>query len=421
MDSSPTAVRPTDAPGYMPIDMRPIQFFVPTPKTTSITKQRLRTTVAAMLQMYAGPIDRIPLLPSTTLRLGATTVRVTNMSTFERDNEDGDSYFGAFVTPCSSQHLASMHANLNLDTSTPLPRPAEPDLSKIPSEYSDLHQAFIKSTAELPAHGPHDLGIDLEPGKQPPFGPLYSLSADELKLVHDYLVDMMAKGLIRVSNAPCGAPILFARKKDGSLRLCVDYRRLNNITIKNVYPLPLIHELLDRVSGSSFFSKLDLTNAYWHIRIREGDEYKTAFRTRYGLFEYLVMPFGLSNAPSNFQAHINACFSDMLDVFLVIYLDDLLIFSKTKEEHVQHVRTVLQRLIDHKLSANPKKCAFHTDSVEFLGYILSKDGVLVCVRNVYEPFPTGPHPQMSPIYAHFWVFATSIEVLSTTTRKSPLP
>ena len=339
-----------------------------------------------MLRQYSGPLDRVPILPAKTLRLGAVTIRVTDMSTFEKENEEGDDYFGAFVTPCSSTYLASVKSSrttpLDLNTTQTPPKPAEPDLSKIPTEYSDLRQAFIKGDAELPAHGPHDLGIDLEPGKTPPFGPLYSLSADELKLVHDYLVDMLARGLIRVSNAPCGAPILFARKKDGSLRLCVDYRRLNNITIKNVYPLPLIHELLDRVSGSSIFSKLDLTNAYWHIRIREGDEYKTAFRTRYGLFEYLVMPFGLSNAPGNFQAHINACFSDMLDVFLVIYLDDLLIFSKSKEEHVHHVRAVLQRLIDKKLSCNPKKCAFHTDSVEFLGYILSKNGVSMCPERV---------------------------------------
>lgn len=341
-----------------------------------------------MLSRYAdGHFGSLPVVKNHTLKLNACSIRVQDFHSFERANEEGDFYFGATMSPCSNEYLASVQNrptpdNLELNRDAPPVPPPEPDLSKIPEEYKEFRKAFVKSSQELPAHGPHDLGIDIEPGKTPPFGPLYSLSGDELKLVHDYLVDMLAKGLIRVSNAPCGAPILFARKKDGSLRLCVDYRRLNNITIKNVYPLPLIHELLDRVSGSAIFSKLDLTNAYWHIRIKEGDEWKTAFRTRYGLFEYLVMPFGLSNAPSTFQAHVNQCFSDMLDVFLVIYLDDLLIYSKNKEEHIRHVRAVLQRLIDKELSCNPKKCAFHTDSVEFLGYIISKDGVSMCPERV---------------------------------------
>ena len=127
---------------------------------------------------------------------------------------------------------------------------------------------------------------------------------------------MLAKGLIRPSRSPCGAPIIFARKKDGSLRLCVDYRRLNEITVRNVYPLPLIHEMLDRLAGAQWFTTLDLKDAYWLLRIKEGDEWKTAFRTRYGLFEYLIVPFGLTNAPSQFQEFINRAYSDMLDSYV---------------------------------------------------------------------------------------------------------
>ena len=142
-----------------------------------------------------------------------------------------------------------------------------------------------------------------------------------------------------------------------------------------MYPLPLIHEMLDRICSSQIFSKLDLKDAYWLIRIRDGDEWKTAFKTRYGLFEYLVMPFGLSNAPGTFQAHVNKAFADMLDLFVLIYLDDFLIFSKTEEEHIEHVSKVLQRVIDSKLACNLKKCKFHVKSVEFLGYEVSAKGV----------------------------------------------
>ena len=145
--------------------------------------------------------------------------------------------------------------------------------------------------------------------------------------------------------------------------MCVDYRRLNNQSVKNAYPLPLINEMLDRIALLNIFTTLDLKDAYWLIRIKEGDEWKTAFQTRYGLFEYLVMPFGLSNAPGTFQVHVNKCFSDMLDIFVQIYLDDFLIYSANEEEHIQHVCTVLKRCIEKKLCVNLKKCHFHTKNV----------------------------------------------------------
>jgi len=252
----------------------------------------------------------------------------------------------------------------------------------LPEEYQKFRAAFSDGTKTLPEHTDADLGIELVEGKLPPFGALYSMSEDELSIVKTYVDDMMKKGLIRPSTSPIGAPILFARKKDGSLRLCVDYRRLNDLTVKNVYPLPLIHELLDRMAGSSIFTKLDLKDAYWLIRIKKGDEWKTAFRTRYGLFEYLVMPFGLSNAPGQFQSYVNKLFSDMLDLFVCTYLDDFMIFSKTYADHVQHVGKVLQRMIDHKLEANLKKCVFHTDRVEFLGYEITPLGVNMCQDRV---------------------------------------
>jgi hypothetical protein len=142
-------------------------------------------------------------------------------------------------------------------------------------------------------------------------------------------------------------------KKDGSLRLCVDYRGLNRVSVKNRYPLPLISEILDRITGAQYFSKIDVKDAYYRIRIKEGDEWKTAFRTRYGHYEYLVMPFGLTNAPATFQHYIHQALSGLVDAICIVYLDDILIFSKTRDAHTQHIRQILERLRTAELYAKP--------------------------------------------------------------------
>ncbi len=165
------------------------------------------------------------------------------------------------------------------------------------------------------------------------------------------------------------------KKKDGSLRPCIDYRGLNNITVKNTYPLPLMSSAFERLQGAGFFTKLDLRNAYHLVRIREGDEWKTAFNTPRGHFEYRVLPFGLSNAPAVFQALVNDVLRDMLNQFIYVYLDDILIFSHSLQEHVQHVRRVLQRLLENGLYVKAEKCVFHAQSVPFLGYIVSVEGM----------------------------------------------
>jgi hypothetical protein len=224
--------------------------------------------------------------------------------------------------------------------------------------------------------------IDLRPGTVPPFQPLRNLSATELAALRDYLATAEENGWIRRSVSEAGAPILFAQKKDGSLRLCIDYRGLNDITVKDRCPLPLISETLDRLSGAQVFTALDLKDAYYRIPIKRGDEWKTAFRTRYGHFEYLVMPFGLTNAPATFQAYINRALAGYLDEFCVVYLDDILIYSKDAEEHTKHIRLVLERLRKYALYANRKKCHFCTDSVEFLGFVVSNKGVSMDPRRV---------------------------------------
>jgi len=228
----------------------------------------------------------------------------------------------------------------------------------------------------LTAHRPYDCKIDLKEGETAPWGPIYPLSEYELQTLREWLKEMLRTGKIRRSTSPAGSPILFVPKPNGKgLQLCVDYRALNRITIPNRYPLPLMQELQDRVQGAKWFTKLDLKNGFNLIRIREGDEWKTAFRTRYGLYEFQVMPFGLTNAPSTFQDMMNHVFSDMIDLGLLVYMDDFLIYAKTEEEHDQRVKEVLRRLRENRLAVSPDKCVWKTQEVEFLGYVIGRDGI----------------------------------------------
>jgi hypothetical protein len=207
----------------------------------------------------------------------------------------------------------------------------------VPPEYHDFLPLFSKVAADiLPPHRTYDHRIPLKEGKEPPFRPLYSLSRSELDALKTFLEQNLAKGFIRQSSSPAGAPILFVKKGDGSLRLVVDYRGLNEITIKNRYPLPLVRETLMRLSKAKWFTKLDVRGAYNLIRMAEGEEWKTAFRTRCGLFESLVKPFGLTNAPADFQRFINDVLAPFLDRFATAYLDNILIYSDTLEEHRVH-------------------------------------------------------------------------------------
>lgn len=250
------------------------------------------------------------------------------------------------------------------------------DAQHIPREFHEFLEVFDEEAANrLPERRPFDHQIPLYEGEMPPFGTIYGLSKLELDALKENIDENLAKGFIRPSQSPAAAPILFVKKKDGSLRLCVDYRGLNKVTIKNRNPLPLILEMLDRLSTAKYYTTIDLRNAYYQVRIAEGDEWKTAFRTKYGLFEYLVMPFGLTNAPSTFQHLINHVFHDMLDKFVIAYLDDILIFSDTKEEHEKHVKQVLARLKENKLYAKAEKCDFYAEEIEFLGYLVSNKGI----------------------------------------------
>uniref|UniRef100_A0A8C6PCD2 Gypsy retrotransposon integrase-like protein 1 n=1 Tax=Nothobranchius furzeri TaxID=105023 RepID=A0A8C6PCD2_NOTFU len=246
-----------------------------------------------------------------------------------------------------------------------------PDLTGVPPEYHDLQQVFSKHKASsLPPHRPYDCAIDLLPAAPLPSSRLYSISKPERESMEQYISESLASGLIRPSTSPLGAGFFFVSKKDGTLRPCIDYRGLNQITIRNKYPLPLLSSTFEPIQDATIFTKLDLRNAYHLVRIREGDEWKTAFKTPIGHFEYLVMPFGLTNAPAVFQNLVNTVLSDYLNKFVTVYLDDILIFSRTPEEHTGHVRAVLQRLLENRLYVKAEKCEFHAPSVKFLGFVL---------------------------------------------------
>jgi hypothetical protein len=265
------------------------------------------------------------------------------------------------------------------------------DGGRISGQYEDFVEVFSKVKAEtLPPHRPTDHAIDLEPGYKLPYGWIYNLSEFESKTLKAYIEKNQASGVIQQSSSPASAPILFAKKKDGGLRLCVDYRDLDLGTVKHRYPLPLISELLDRVREARIFTKLDLRNAYHLIRIKEGDEFKTAFRTRYGQFEYQVMPFGLTNTAAKFQDYIDDCLQPYIDDFTVCYLDDILIYSTNDQGHEDHVRKVLQRLQEFGLYCTAEKCQFGVREVRFLGFVINSDGIGMesdCISTI-EDWPT---------------------------------
>jgi hypothetical protein len=203
------------------------------------------------------------------------------------------------------------------------------------------------------------------------------MAATELAVLKNQLTELERKGYIRPSSSPWGAPVLFVKKKDGSMRLCVDYRALNEVTIKNKYPLTRINDLFDQLKGAKYFSKIDLRSGYYQLRIRPEDVPKTALMTRYGQYEFTVMLFGLTNPPAYFMNLMNMVFMEELDKFVIVFIDDILVYSRSAEEHGQHLGIVLGKLRDHQLYAKFSKCEFWLQKVSFVGHILTTEGVAV--------------------------------------------
>ena len=248
------------------------------------------------------------------------------------------------------------------------------DEIQVVREFPDV---FPDDIAGLPPDREVEFTIDFIPGTEPISIPPYRMAPAELRELKAQLEELLSKGFIRPSISPWGAPVLFMKKKDGSLRLCIDYRQLNRVTIRNQYPLPRIDDLFDQLQGSRVYSKIDLRLGYHQLRVQESDVPKTAFRTRYGHYEFLVMPFGLTNAPAAFMDLMNRVFQPYLDRFIIVFIDDILVYSGSPEEHLEHLRIVLQTLRERQLYAKLSKCQLWLDRVAFLGHVISVEGVSV--------------------------------------------
>ncbi|KAK8934655.1 hypothetical protein KSP39_PZI014259 [Platanthera zijinensis] len=249
-------------------------------------------------------------------------------------------------------------------------------VSEVPvvSEYADV---FPKDLPGLPPQREIDFAIELVPGAKPVARSPYRVAPKEMAELKVQLQELLEQGYIRPSMSPWSAPVLFVKKKDGGLRLCIDYRELNKLMEKNKYPIPRIDDLFDQLAGSTVYSKLDLKSGYYQLQIREGDIPKTAFGTRYGHYEFTVMPFGLCNAPSVFMDLMHRTFREYLDLFVIVFIDDILVYSQSEEDHANHLRLVLHTLQRNKLYAKYSKCEFWLSSVAFLGHVVSGEGIAV--------------------------------------------
>ncbi|GJU16186.1 putative reverse transcriptase domain-containing protein [Tanacetum coccineum] len=238
-------------------------------------------------------------------------------------------------------------------------------------------EVFPEDLPRLPPIRQVEFQIDLIPKAAPVARALYRLAPSEMQELSYQLQELADQGFIRPSTSPWGAPVLFVKKKDGSFKMCIDYRELNKLTIKNCYPLPRIDDLFDQLQGSSTYSKIDLRSGYHQLRVRDEDIPKTAFRTRYGHYEFQVMPFGLTNVPVVLMDLINRVCKPYLDKFVIVFIDDILIYSRNKEEHANHLRIILELLKKEKLYAKFSKCDFWISIMQFLGHVIDSQGIHV--------------------------------------------
>jgi hypothetical protein len=284
------------------------------------------------------------------------------------------------LTPSSGKELEHVAGNLVTDKEARnkivlnhLDATSTLDIRTV-SKYLDV---FPEELSGIPPGRAIEFVIELVPGTAPIFKRPYRMTANQLVELKEQLQELLDNGYIHPSASPWGAPIIFVPKKDGTQRMCVDYRSLNKVTIKNKYPLPRIDDILDQLKGACVFSKIDLRSGYHQLKIRASDIPKIAFITRYGLYEYTVMSFGLTNAPAYFMYLMNKVFMEYLDKFMVVFIDDILIFSKNEEEHDEHLRLVLKKLRENQLYIKLNKCEFWFKEVSFLSHIISEGGISV--------------------------------------------
>ena len=253
---------------------------------------------------------------------------------------------------------------------------SEMQLAEVPV-VNEFFNVFPEYLPGLPPDREIEFEIELAPGTEPISIASYRMAPAKLKELKVQMEELLSKGFVKTSTSPWGALVLFVKKKDESLRLCIDYRQLNKVTIRNQYPLPRIDDLFDQLQGAKVFSNIDLRSEYHRLKVRREDVPKTAFRTRYGHYEFLVMPFGLTNAPEAFMDLMNRVFGPYLDKFIIVFIDDILVYSSCKEDHTEHLRIVLQTLREHQLYVKFIKCRIWLDRVPFLGHVVSAEGILV--------------------------------------------
>ena len=247
---------------------------------------------------------------------------------------------------------------------------------------NEFFDVFPEDLPRLPPDREIEFEIELAPGTKPISIASYRMAPAELNELKVQMEELLSKGFVKTSTSPWGAPVLFVKKKDGSLRLCIDYKQLNKVTVRNQYPFPRIDDLFDQLQRAKVFSKIDLRSRYHQLKIRREDVPKTALKTRYGHYEFLVMPFGLTNAPTAFMDLMNRVFGPYLDKFVIVFIDDILVYSSSKEEHAEHLRIILQTLREHQLYAKFIKCQFLLDQVAFLGHVVSVEGISVDPKKI---------------------------------------